>query len=99
MNGMTEDEIRRRTFDGLAEVEPFGAGINKKRRTIEKYIAQGMPTLHIGRKPYVVVDNALAWLKARGERDLEPRRPGRPKKTTAMPPRIRPSRESTPDER
>ena len=91
MNGTTEDESPpdvRRPGD-----EFFAAGVNKKRRTIEKYIAQGMPAFRIGRKPYVVVEKALAWLKARGERDLAPRRLGRPKKALATPPRIRPSKE------
>jgi hypothetical protein len=94
--GEQPDSINRKLMDGLATVPAFAEGVNKTTRTVGLYIRDGMPVIYIGRTPYPIVDRALAWLKARGERDLAPRRVGRPKKAIATPPRNRPSKESAP---
>ena len=40
----------------------------------------GLPVTYIGRKPYVLVEQAIEWLHKRGEKNLPPRHPGRPPK-------------------
>jgi hypothetical protein len=75
--------IRKRVFDGLAPVEDFAAAIDKTPRTVSNYIARGLPVLYVGRTPYVRIDAARDWLRARKTRDLDPRGRGRPRKAAA----------------
>jgi hypothetical protein len=72
------EAIRERLMEDLAPVALFAEAAGKCERTIYSYIVQGMPAEYIGRTPYVVVSRAIPWLRNRRQRDLEPRRKGRP---------------------
>jgi hypothetical protein len=71
--------IRDKMMAGLAPVTVFADAVSKSRRTVEIWIAQGMPIIHIGRTPYVDVDAARDWLRTRNARSIPtPVRRGRP---------------------
>jgi hypothetical protein len=72
--------IRERVLEGLAPVEDFAAAIDKTTRTMSNYIRQGLPVTYIGPSPFVRIDAARDWLRARKTCDLEPRGRGRPRK-------------------
>jgi hypothetical protein len=74
--------IRAKLLDGAAPVSPFAEAIDKTTRTVYVYIAQGMPVRYVGRTPYVLIDEALDWLRSR--RDRQPAQPtrGRPRKAS-----------------
>ena len=70
--------IRATILDGLATVEDFAAGVDKCKRTVDQWIAQGMPTVYVGRTPYIPITEARAWLLKPSTKQSPPRRPGRP---------------------
>lgn len=74
-------QIREKLMDGRSPIASFAEAIEKGPRTVASYIAQGMPVEYIGRTPYVLVDEALEWLRSRRKRSVEPRRRGRPRRT------------------
>jgi hypothetical protein len=74
--------IRAMAMDGLSPIPDFSVGVNLCQRTIWGYIAEGMPCAYIGRTPYPITLPAIAWIRNRRRRDLQPRRRGRPKKST-----------------
>jgi hypothetical protein len=65
-------------MQGRASVPDFAAGIDKSTRSVNDYIAEGMPCDYIGRTPYPIVDEALEWLRNRKKRLSPPRGRGRP---------------------
>jgi hypothetical protein len=50
--------IRAHLREGLALVKDFAEAAEKNERTIYNWIAMGMPTQHIGRTQYVVIEPA-----------------------------------------
>jgi len=74
--------IREKLLAGTAPLNEFAQAIGKTPRTVASYIAQGMPTLYVGRTPYPQVDEAIAWLRTRRVRQepAPPRGRGRPRK-------------------
>ncbi len=72
--------IRAHMLDGLAPVHVFGAAVKKSDRTIYDWIAKGMPTIYVGRTPYINIAEAKAWLLRPGTRGSAPRKAGRPRK-------------------
>jgi hypothetical protein len=74
--------IRDQLMDGRAPVKDFATGINRSPRTVNAYIAQGMPVEYVGKTPYPVVADAIAWLRSRRQRNTLPRGRGRPKART-----------------
>jgi hypothetical protein len=69
-------------MQGRASVPDFAAGIDKCTRSVNGYIAEGMPCDYIGRTPYPIVDEALEWLRNRKKRLSPPRGRGRPAGST-----------------
>ena len=58
----------------------FCEAVGKTQRTAYAWIQGGLPVIYVGRTPYVMVDEARAWLLSRRkQRRTEARRPGRPK--------------------
>jgi hypothetical protein len=72
--------VRATLLKGLAAKEVFAEAIDKTVRSVDLYISQGMPVEYIGRTPYVQVEAARDWLRARRQRVMEPRGRGRPRK-------------------
>jgi hypothetical protein len=79
--------IRSRLLEGLAEVEPFAEAVGKTPRTVQLWMQGGMPVRHIGRTPYIPIEEAREWLLSRRllERQSSPRGPGRPRKNIQPP--------------
>ena len=74
--------IRAQLMNGRASLQDFAAAIDKSPRTVHAYIAQGMPVEYVGKTPYPVVADAIAWLRSRRQRNALPRGRGRPKART-----------------
>jgi hypothetical protein len=79
----TAAAVRALLVEGRAPLEDFAAGIGKSVQTVRLYVRQGLPVDYIGSTPYIRVVPGLEWLRNRRRRNLEPRRPGRPKKQNA----------------
>jgi hypothetical protein len=61
--------VRHRLMDGLADVGTFAAALGRSRRRVQQLLAEGLPHIHYGQKPYVQIDAARAWLIARSRPD------------------------------
>lgn len=72
--------VRAALLDGLTTVEAFAEGAGKSKRTVDEWIARGMPTVYVGRTPYIPITEARAWLLKPGTRCAAPRKAGRPRK-------------------
>ena len=72
--------VRAALLDGLASKADFAAAIGKCERTVNMWIAQGMPTVRVGRTPYISIVEARAWLLKPNARRADARKPGRPRK-------------------
>jgi hypothetical protein len=72
--------IRAQLMNGRAPLRDFASAIGKSPRTVHAYIAQGMPVEYVGKTPYPVVADAIAWLRSRRQRCTPPRSRGRPKR-------------------
>ncbi len=72
--------VRSALLSGLSTVEDFAAALNKSKRTVDQWIADGLPIVRVGRTPYVAVADARAWLLKPSARKPEARKPGRPRK-------------------
>lgn len=73
--------IRAKALEGAVEPCVFGRAFNKTDRTVSNWIAQGLPVIYVGRKPYVLIEPGIEWLRTRRtQQQPEPRRPGRPRK-------------------
>jgi hypothetical protein len=80
------EDLRRRLYEGLSDPDKFAEAGDFSPRTLSKYIQQGMPVVYIGRKPYPVTDEAIAWLRNRRKTNAVPPPPrgrGRPRKAAA----------------
>jgi len=71
--------VRAALLDGLTTVEAFAEGADKSKRTVDAWIAQGMPTVRVGRTVYIPIAEARAWLLKPSTRNASPRKPGRPR--------------------
>jgi len=67
------DELKRQIFDDLSPVPEFAEAIGKSPRTVRR---MGLPTVMIGRDPYIVVSKANKMLRG----DVPKRGRGRPRK-------------------
>ncbi len=74
------EQVRARLFTDLAAVPVFAEAIGKTVRTVQNMIAAGLPIVRVGCTPYVVVSKAAEFVMA-SQRDRQPRRPGRPRKS------------------
>ena len=74
--------VRAALLDGLTTVEAFAEGVGKCKRTVDEWIARGMPTVYVGRTPYIPINQARDWLLKPGSRCAPPRKVGRPKATS-----------------
>ena len=72
--------VRAAMLDGLTTVEAFAEGVDKSKRTIDTWIAQGMPTVRVGRSVYIPLIAARAWLLKPSSTKPAPRGAGRPHK-------------------
>jgi hypothetical protein len=70
--------LREKILDGAAPVEQFAEAVDRSPRTVFSWIAQGLPTVYVGRTPYVLVVPGRDWLLSRRSK-VPPRRPGRPR--------------------
>jgi hypothetical protein len=61
----TVEEVRARLFDGLAPVNVFAAAVGRSPRQIAAWISQGLPIARVGKTPFVKIDAARDWLRAR----------------------------------
>ena len=67
-------ELEQRIFDDLAPRAAFAKAIDKSERTVSRL---GLPTVYVGRDPYIIVSKAKAQLLGGGSE--KPKR-GRPRK-------------------
>jgi len=72
--------VRATLLHGLATKEAFSEGLAKCQRTIDTWIAQGLPTVRVGRQVFIPVGEAKAWLLKSSARNTAPRGRGRPRK-------------------
>lgn len=73
--------IRQQLLAGHATIPVFAEAIGKTVRTVYAYLANGMPVTHIGKTPYIPVEEAGRWLRSqRVPKQMAPRRPGRPRR-------------------
>jgi hypothetical protein len=72
--------VRAALLSGLASKSRFAAAIGKCERTVNMWIADGMPTVRVGRTPYIPIMEARAWLLKSSSRQPEARKPGRPRR-------------------
>jgi len=49
---------------GWRTVPQFANDINKTERTVDRYIARGMPVIKVGATPYIDLAKARAWFEA-----------------------------------
>jgi hypothetical protein len=70
--------VRNVLLEGLTSVRAFAEGVDKCERTVNQWIAQGMPTVYVGRTPYIPIAEARAWLLKPRSRCAAARKPGRP---------------------
>jgi hypothetical protein len=71
-------ELRAKLFDGITPLRNLALAQNCTLRTMQTYVAEGMPCVWIGPSPYPIVDEAIPWIRNRRRRKLAARRPGRP---------------------
>ena len=72
--------IRAQVMEGLAPVMVFAEAVGRSKRTVDAWIAQGIPTAYIGNTPYIQVAPAREWLLKPRVRQPAARSPGRPRK-------------------
>lgn len=71
--------VRAALMHDLAPVDVFAAAVGKSVRTVLRYIAQKkVPTVTMGRTPYVVISQAREALMAEAQTGHKPVRRGRP---------------------
>jgi hypothetical protein len=89
---MTEDEVlvgarqvRQMVMTGLAPVPDFAKGIDVSTRTVHNYVSRGMPSAVIGKRRYIVTEQAVVWLRNPPPVSAPPppRPVGRPRKQSA----------------
>jgi hypothetical protein len=71
-------------FDGLMTYQEFARMLDRKTRVVYLWAARGMPTVRVGRRPYVKLTDAKSWLLRERGGTPQPRRPGRPKKPSTL---------------
>lgn len=71
-------ELKAKLFDGLTPLRNLAAAQDCTLRTMNTYVAEGMPVVHIGPSPYAIVAEAIPWIRSRRRRAMEARKPGRP---------------------
>ena len=55
--------VREVLLDGLATYQAFAAALDlKTTKQVNEWAAAGMPTVRLGKKPFVVVAPAREWL-------------------------------------
>lgn len=77
--------VRKKLFAATFEPEVLAAAQDITLRTVSSYVAQGMPCIWIGRKPYPKDPEAIEWIRSRRTRQEQPPPPrgrGRPRKPT-----------------
>lgn len=72
--------VRAAMLEGLTTVEAFAEGVDKSKRTVDAWIAQGMPTVRVGRTVYIPILEARAWLLRPSTTKPAARSVGRPRK-------------------
>lgn len=73
--------VREKVLDDLATVADFAAALGRQPRTVLNWAQQGMPRIYIGRRPYIPIAQATAWLRSRSQPTLpQPPKRGRPRK-------------------
>ncbi len=76
--------VRARLMEDLALVDVVAEAVEKSPRTIQRLIAQGkLPTVTIGRTPYVVISRARELQMAAPKIRHAPVRKGRPSASRA----------------
>jgi hypothetical protein len=76
--------IRAKLMEDLASVDAVAEAVEKSPRTIARMIARGeLPTVTIGRTPYVVISRARELLMAAPKVRHAPVRRGRPARNAA----------------
>ncbi len=75
----TLDEARAELYAGIVDDGGAKAILECSQRTLERYIAAGLPHLKIGAKRLFVIKSARSWLVAH-ERSRAPRGRGRPRR-------------------
>ncbi len=68
--------VRAILLDGACAVDDFARGSDKSVRTVYAWIALGLPTIRIGKTPYVLIEPARDWLRSRKVRGQQRRRHG-----------------------
>lgn len=75
--------VRSRLLEGLTTVASFAAALNRSERTIYDWMAKGMPTVYVGRTPFIPIMDARSWLLKPSTRNSPPLKVGRPRKVAA----------------
>ncbi len=75
-------ELRAKLFDDLAPFQTFAKAVGKSERAVGRWAKNGLPIRYIGKRPYVVVSQAMEFL-ARPKATPAPVRRGRPRKTAS----------------
>lgn len=60
--------VRAVVLEGLASVKVFAEAVFRTNRTINLWIARGLPIVRIGKTPYIRVGAARDWLHAHNVR-------------------------------
>jgi ParB-like chromosome segregation protein Spo0J len=76
--------VRAKLMEDLASIDAVAGAVGKSPRTIARMIARGeLPTITIGRTPYVIISHARELLMAAPKNRHEPARRGRPSRQQA----------------
>ena len=78
-----------RLYEGLLHISQFAIAAGRSQRWVRELIDVGLPSVRIGKRHYINVDAARAWLLERGSPDRAPRSPGRPLRTVNPDPSAR----------
>jgi hypothetical protein len=70
--------LRAKLLDDLASIEAFAEAINRKPRSVQRMINDGLPTTYVGKTPYIIISKARAFLLSKETPRHEPPRRGRP---------------------
>jgi len=65
-------------YEGLLHISQFAVAVGRCKRWVREQIDLGLPSIRIGKRHYIDVNAARAWIIAHGTADRSARRPGRP---------------------
>jgi len=58
--------IRSRVFTDLATIPEFAAGLAVSTSAVRSWIYRGLPSVKVGRRPFVHIAEGIAWVKRQG---------------------------------